>query len=114
MNRILGVVALSLALMGCASDVANRYYGQEKYPAKATSEVEVLYSAPSRPYLVIADLQGRGETVSDLQEQAAQIGADAVLVAKLGGFASRHTNWAGEDPYADSYSHIVGTAIKYR
>lgn len=114
MSRILGVLALSSALMGCASDVANRYYSQEKYPAKMTSDVEVLYSAPSRPYLVIADFQGRGESVSDLQEQAAQIGADAVLVAKLGGFASLHTNWAGDDPYAGSYSHIVGTAIKYK
>ncbi|HEX3944769.1 MAG TPA: hypothetical protein VHW69_11850 [Rhizomicrobium sp.] len=114
MSRIIGALALSFAIVGCASDVANRYYGQQTYPPKVASEVKVLDGAPSRPYVVIADLQGRHESVSDLREQAAQIGADAVLVARLGGYASVYTNWAGRDPYSGSDAHIVGTAIKYK
>lgn len=106
-------VAACLALVGCASDVANRYYGGERYPAKAPGEVEILWDAPSRPYKVIADFQSRGESPDDLQSKAAAIGADAVIVSLLGGYYSHKEQWASEDRYSKTYSRITGTAIKY-
>ncbi len=108
------LTSLLLLLLGsCASDVANRYYGPEKYPAKETAQVELLFAAPTRPYKVIADFQSRGEGAQAMRKKAAKIGADAVIVAKLGGFYDRSTEWAGNDAMIDTYSHITGTAIKF-
>ena len=71
---------LVLLMAGCASDVANRYYGTAHYPPKPQSQVEILQRTPSRPFTVIADFQSRGETPEDLQLKASEIGADAVIV----------------------------------
>ena len=111
------LLVLSIAtgfVIGCASDVANRYYGAATYPEKLPSEVEILHARPARAFIVIADFQSRGESAEDLQEKAAKIGADAVIVTYLGGNYARSEQWAGKDSMADSYSHIVGTAIKYK
>lgn len=112
-SRILTVL-ICLTVTGCATDVANRYYGARIYPEKSPSEVEILSSEPSRPYIVIADFQSRGETPSDLQKRAAKIGADAVIVSLLGGQYNRNDQWADKDSMSSSYSHIVGTAIRYK
>src|SRR5258708_23247027 len=77
--------AVSLALLGCASDVANRYYGAERYSPTPITQVELLRSKPDRPFIVIADFQSRGESPEDLRKKAAKIGADAVIVSVLGG-----------------------------
>jgi hypothetical protein len=81
----LAFVLLLAALIGCARDVANRYYGGVAYPAKEPREVEVLWRAPTRNYVVIADFQSRNETPDDMREKAAKIGADAVIISILGG-----------------------------
>jgi hypothetical protein len=109
------IAAMSLLMVaGCASDVANRYYGATTYPAKPVSEVEVfLATEPTRNYTAIADFQSRNETPRDLQKKAAKIGADAVIVTLVGGYASKSVDWAGDDPYSTSHSHILGTAIIY-
>ena len=52
---ILTLLVLASLLAGCATDVANRYYGAEKYPAKDPKEVELLWQRPSREFTVIAD-----------------------------------------------------------
>lgn len=110
----LSLLAIALlAVAGCASDVANRYYASQKYPAKAPNEVQILWEAPSRPHQVIADFQSRGESPDDLRKKAADIGADAVIVSLLGGKYSLSEQWAGEDRHAKTYSRIAGTAIKY-
>jgi hypothetical protein len=101
-------------MFGCATDVANRYYGTERFAPKPVSEVEILRSKPSRDFIVIADFQSRGETPEALQLKAAQIGADAVIVTILGGMYNRGDQWASDDTMANSYSRIVGTAIKYK
>ena len=36
------VVVVILTLAACATDVANRYYGSVKYPAKQPQDVEIL------------------------------------------------------------------------
>ncbi len=114
MRTVILAVLVSLLVTGCARDVANRYYGSEIYPEKQPSQVEILKTRPARDFVVIADFQSRHEDAEDLREKAAKIGADAVIVSYLGGFAARGDEWAGKDTESDSYSHIVGTAIKYK
>lgn len=101
---------ISAVLVACATDVANRYYLSEHYPSRPVNNVQLLKKAPSRSYIVMADFQSRGETPSDMQAKAAEIGADAVIVVLLGGEAEGKA-WANSE--SSTYTHIVGTAIKY-
>jgi len=110
-------ISLLLFLMfmtACASDVANRYYGTERYEPKDPKEVEILWKKPNRDFVIIADFQSRNESPEAIRKKAAQIGADAVIVSILGGYYSRNEEWAGNDRYKDTYTRITGTAIKYK
>lgn len=104
---------VALILCSCAQDVANRYYSTQRYPERSPRSVELLFHAPSRPFTVIADLQSRGESPNGMRKRAAQIGADAVIVTPLGGFYKRADEWANADSMSNSYSRLVGSAIKY-
>ena len=110
----LSIIVLSLSTAGCASDVANRYYGTKTYSPVPQSQVAILRVKPARDFIVIADFQSRGETPEDMQKKAAQIGADAVLVTLLGGKYDQGDQWASQDSMSNTYSRIVGTAIKYK
>lgn len=110
----LALLAFVVALAGCASDVANRYYSAVQYPPKQQSEVQILNKRPARPFTVIADFQSRGEGPGAMQAKAAAVGADAVIITPLGGAYNRGDEWAGADSMSDTYSHLVGTAIKYQ
>ena len=112
--RLLGVAAFLLCQIGCMSDEANRCYLKEKLPAKEISEVEVLRDAPSRPYVVIADFQARNASIKHMRKRAAGIGADAVIVVPAGGWYSRDEIWADQDKQSNSYSRLIGTAIRYK
>ncbi len=111
--KLAPVIAGVLLFAGCATDVANRYYSDVHYPSRPVEEVEILKKEPSRPYTVIADFQARGETAQDMRRLAAKIGADAVIVTFLGGFYNSGDQWAGLDSQNQTYSRIVGTALKY-
>jgi hypothetical protein len=112
--KITAFIIFGLFLFSCASDVANRYYASEQYPPKNKKDVLILNSKPAKPFIVIADFQSRGETASDLQEKAARIGADAVIVSHVGGVYSLSEEWASKDRYqGDFHDHILGTAIKF-
>jgi hypothetical protein len=102
-----------LAISGCVTDVANRYYSSERYPPKNIEEVEILQQPPARPHEIIADFQSRGENARDLQKKAAKIGADAVIVQYLGGQVREGAEWVGEASNG-TYTRITGTAIRYR
>lgn len=110
----LALAWLILGIAGCVSDEAHRYYARERFPSRSEKEVEVLKTAPSRPYDVIADFQARGASVHYMRRKAAEIGADAVIVGTFGGYRAKSDDWASEDKYGDSYSRITGTAIRYR
>lgn len=110
--RTIAALAVVISFTGCASDVANRYYGAESYPPRMRSEVQILYSRPAQAFTVIADFQSRGEDAEDLRKKAAAIGADAVIVSYLGGHHRLGTQWASEDP-STTYTRIAGTAIKF-
>jgi len=99
-------------ITGCAIDVANRYYGNEKYAEKLPQDVELLWKSPNREFIVIADFQSRRESPEDIRAKAAKIGSDAVIISLLGGLAFRE-EWASTDRQKESYSRITGTAIKY-
>lgn len=105
----------ALALGACATDKANRYYVQEKYAEKAPGEVQILWKRPDAEFIVIADFQSRGETAEDMRAKAAKIGADAVIVAYLGGIYTGE-EWASQDRRSAStiYTRLVGTAIKFK
>jgi len=107
------VVLLALAV-GCATDVANRYYLSEHYPARDPTTVELLWRRPDHPFIVMADFQSRGESPEDIRKKAALIGADAVIIATIGGLYDRSTEWAGTDKESGTYTHITGTAILYQ
>jgi hypothetical protein len=112
-RKVIAILLCSCALLtACASDVANRYYAATKYPPKSPSEVELLWKRPDRDFVVIADFQSRGESPAAMRQRAAEIGADAVIVAILGGYYAGQ--WAGSNAYQDTYTRITGTAIKYK
>lgn len=106
--------AAVFSVSACVSDEANRYYGGQRFAAKPPEDVVVLREAPSQPYVVIADLQSRGDTVKSLQKKAADIGADAVIVSFLGGSFNPNDKWAGKDSQAGTYTRAIGVAIKYK
>lgn len=112
-HTVLSFFFFAILLAGCATDVANRYYATEQYPAKDPKEVELLWHNPQRQYVVIADFQARGESPEGMRKRAAKIGADAVIVSILGGYYDTSTEWAGKDKQANTYTRITGTAIKY-
>lgn len=112
MKKLLLLMGVAAALSGCVTDQAYRtYVARGTYPAKSPSQVTVLYTKPVRDFIVIADLQARGNAVSDFREAAADLGADAVIISRLGGNVG-NTTWAEGNDGA-TYSRIVGTAIKY-
>lgn len=99
---------------GCVSDEANRYYSTERFPPKNEADVELLATAPDRPYEVIADFQARGASPSYMRRQAAKIGADAIIVGMFGGLRAKSDKWAGQDSQNESYTRISGSAIRYK
>ena len=109
------LVAIAITTISCASDVANRYYGTEKYPPKPVADVQLLDHAPDRPYNVIADFQSRGESPQDMKKKAAAIGADAVIVTTLGDYAySQNKEWMQQENPNALYTRIVATAIRFK
>lgn len=112
--KLLLAVSVCLMSVGCATDVANRYYASTKYPPKNPQDVQILRQPPARPYEVIADFQSRGESPKSVAKKAAKIGADAVIIATLGGYYELGTQWASEDNQAHTYTRITGTAIRYK
>ena len=112
--KVIALIVFGLSLISCASDIANRYYVSERYPPKNKEDVLILDSKPTRSFIVIADFQSRGESPSDLQEKAAEIGTDAVIISHVGGYYSRSEEWASKDRYKGKfYDHILGTAIRF-
>jgi adenine/guanine phosphoribosyltransferase-like PRPP-binding protein len=107
------VLVLVSLIAGCATDVANRYYVSEHYDPKDPKEVELLWQRPNRDFVVIADFQSRGESPEAMRKRAAKIGADAVIIAILGGYYAQE-EWAGQDSQRNTYTRITGTAIKYK
>ena len=124
--RILAIAGVSVFLfcqVGCVSDEANRYYLKEKLPPKNVKDVEVLREKPQKPFIVVADFQASNGSFlffvfhvppERMQKMAAEVGADAVIIVPTGGWYSQDEVWAGKDRHSNSYSRLLGTAIKYK
>ena len=101
------VVATTVFLCGCAGSAMQ--VGTHKYPPVNPESVQVLYQEPSKRYEVIAfvDQQGSGfdfsanSTIAGLKEQAAKVGADAVIVT------------SAKPMKLYEYAHTSGKAIKW-
>ncbi len=113
-SKMIANYALLLSQVGCMSDEANRYYLDERFPAKNVNEVEVLREEPQRPYVVIADFQANNASFKHMRKTAAEIGADAVIVVPAGGRYSQDEIWASSDRHSDSYVRLTATAIKFK
>lgn len=111
---VLFAILAMVGTVSCVTDQAHRYYAEKRYPPKNIEDVEVLWEAPTRAHVVIADFQARNARPKYMRKLAAEIGADAVIVGTLGGLRSKGDEWAGEDKYAKYYSRITGTAIRYK
>jgi len=84
--RVIFLVVLVAVLAGCAS-VTTRVVEMNpavRYPP--TSNVEVLFEPPQRPYVQIAVLEAEGvfgtgelELLEDMRERARALGADAIV-----------------------------------
>lgn len=99
---------------GCATDQAHRYYLTEKLPSKSLEQVEILWAPPSRPYILVADYQSRGESAADMQKRAAADGADAVVVTLIGGSFVYITQDRPNPNPVSTFSRITGSAIIYK
>ena len=106
--------ATLLLLGGClsSSDQASRYLLAEKLPPRSVEQVEILRTPPIAPFEIIAEFQSRGESASDMQRKAAAVGADAVIVVLAGGFRATNAEWASDSITSDTYTRIIGTAIR--
>lgn len=105
-----------LACASCAHDIADRYY-VSALPPRDPSSVEVLYVRPSRKFVVVADFQARQADEDFMRDKAAEAGADAVIVSRVGGLRAPGESRADQDSmsgYRGGVGHIVGTAIKYK
>jgi hypothetical protein len=49
-----------------------------------------------------------------MQQRAAEIGADAVIVTCTGGWYDITEVWAGRDRNSNTCSNFIATAIKYK
>ena len=107
-------ICVVLLMSSCATDVASRYYAAQRYPARKVEEVQILSGPPSRPYEVIAEFQARGESPKGMRKRAAKIGADAVIVTGLGGLFPLNAQWADDPRQSNTYTRLVGNAIKYQ
>jgi hypothetical protein len=74
----------------------------------------MLRGQPSQAYEVIADFQSVGESPEDIRDKAAEIGADAVIISRIGGIYHFDEEWADQDRYAGTGRRIVGTAIIFK
>ena len=99
--------AIAVATVPCLYGCGSTTVVGHKYPAVPVGSVQVLYQEPKRPYEVIAfvgrlsGVEHIGADIAGLQKEAAQVGADAVIVTS----AKDMTMW--------EYAKANGKAIKW-
>jgi hypothetical protein len=110
--RLIFLVAGALALAACTSTQITRNSGAALPPARASSQVDVLLSAPDRPYDVIGLVSATkwkpgltdpsvSDAIPQLQQAGRDVGADAVIVR-----SSRSNN--------DRHVVVEAEAIRYK
>lgn len=84
--RIALILTIAAVLAGCASVTTRVLQSNPAVRYPPTTNVEVLFEPPQRPYVQIATLESEGvygvgelELLEDMRERAAQLGADAIV-----------------------------------
>lgn len=100
---------------GCATPTARVF---EDYPARSDYEaVEIIYDIPTRPYIVIAEVEIAGASNKKLMKMGASYGADAVYVTSYGFVTSVVRNElrnSDKDTTGRSNREYICTVIKYK
>ena len=102
----IALAAAALALAGCSTTQVHSNVAAA-YAPTAASRVQVLYSAPQRPYEAIGIVSANrwkpgftdptiADAIPQLQAAGAQLGADAVIVHSSRSNNDRHTVVEGE------------------
>lgn len=122
---VLAIGALAL-LGGCGKKIETTtvpYPEMQRYPPTGAVVVAILRAEPSRPHVRLGEVhvqpqvkQSQEELEQALQDGAAQMGADAVVVVAdparlLGGTAA--TSWWGRGVAPVQGEMIVAVAIRY-
>ncbi len=103
----------TLALSACTTGSATRTSGVIYQPTNATA-VQILFEKPSRPYEVIGQVGSRAASLASddaiyraMQKEAAEIGANAILVQGAG--------IDQEHPWGDySYQRSRALALRWK
>jgi|MudIll2142460700_1097286.scaffolds.fasta_scaffold1585540_1 hypothetical protein len=126
MTCVVVAVAALLLLGGCGKKISvttNPYAQMQKYPPTDAVVVAILRAEPTRPHVRLGEVQveprvkqSQEELEQALQDGAAQMGADAVVVVAdpaklLGGTAA--TSWWGRGVAPIEGEMIVAVAIRY-
>ncbi len=90
MLRICALVSLAAMLASCTIGSGTRTSRRLYQPTQAAN-VEILFREPAQPYTVVGPVSSRGDSLASenamyraVQKEAAELGADAVLVAGAG------------------------------
>jgi hypothetical protein len=84
--RFPAVLVLAAAFAGCASVTTRVVESDPTVRYAPTTDVQVLFEPPQRPYVQIAALEAEGDfgvsevkLLEDMRERARQLGADAIV-----------------------------------
>ena len=126
-QRAIGILILCAALLaaGCSSVAVKtvRFTETPAYPATFPDIVQVLRGEPARPHVRLGEVyvEPEGDASAEvieagLQQGAAPLGADAVVIAadrtlKMGALVE--TSWAKRDLLPTPDRVVVGVAIRY-
>jgi hypothetical protein len=126
--RGLFLTLLGCVLVSCSTIDATvaQYAGAPRFPPTNPAAVEILRTEPVRPHERLGEVEVDAsaqpvppveEVEAKLREEAAQLGADAIVVVldrlqPVGAFVSGP--WFGRDVDVIEGRKVVGVAIKYR
>jgi hypothetical protein len=108
MQRLFLLIAVLFSVSFIAACTSTQMVNNRHYPAVPVASVKVFYQEPKKPYEVIALLNRRTGVehpatgdVSGLREEAARLGADALIISEAHGMT------------VFSYAEASGKAIKW-
>jgi hypothetical protein len=116
------VLVMTSFLSACAGQLSDSSHVSisEEYPATNTSDISILFEAPSEKYIVIGLVEAHGIGLTDakkkersmlaIREETASIGANAIIITSSGMETLR--GFEGEP--AGEENILKGKAIRYK
>ena len=122
MKKLLVPLLLSSFIVSCSgvlSDASHITSG-DSYPATNAERVSILFEEPDKDFIIIGLVESHGmgimeanqkeRSINALKEEAASIGADAVIVTS----SKKETVRGIDDQPAGEETILSGKAIKYK